>query len=68
MDELLGLFTNMSRWWGVVFLVVFMVSGRMFRDTWRAQKQGWQAKCSVYGVIAALMFGLMVFGSFDFSS
>ncbi|MDD7912044.1 MULTISPECIES: hypothetical protein [Pseudovibrio] len=68
MEELLGLFTNMNRWWGVVFLVVFLVSGRMFRNTWRAQKEGWPVKCGIYGTIAVAMFCLMVFGSFDFSS
>ncbi|MTI16045.1 hypothetical protein E1162_02195 [Rhodobacteraceae bacterium RKSG542] len=68
MDAFLSLFQDMPRWWGIVFLITFAITGRLFRDNWRQQNEGWQNRCWVFGSAAVISFALMVFGSFDFTS
>lgn len=67
MDQVLNFFSAMPSWFGVVLLVLFALSGRLFKDNWRTQGAGWKLRCWTYGLISVLSFSLMVFGIFDFS-
>jgi hypothetical protein len=66
MDQLSNFFGAMPSWVGVVLLVVFILSGRLFRDAWKLQGARWKLRCWVFGLLALLSFLLLVFGVFDF--
>ena len=50
---------------GLVLLVVMVLAGRQFRETWKAQAPGWQARAWAYGVTAALCFAALAFIPLD---
>ncbi|GHB49365.1 hypothetical protein GCM10007094_43250 [Pseudovibrio japonicus] len=66
MDQLSNFIGVMPSWVGVIFLVVFVLSGRLFRDAWKGQGARWKLRCWVFGLIALISFLLMVLGVFDF--
>ena len=66
MDQLSNFFGAIPSWVGVVLLVVFILSGRLFRDAWKLQGVRWKLRCWVFGLLALLSFLFLVFGVFDF--
>ncbi|AEV39519.1 hypothetical protein PSE_5017 [Pseudovibrio sp. FO-BEG1] len=66
MGQLSNFFSDIPSWVGVILLVVFVLSGRLFRDAWKGQTGRWKLKCWVFGLLALVSFCLMVFGVFDF--
>ncbi|MGB0660489.1 MAG: hypothetical protein ACPGNV_09945 [Mangrovicoccus sp.] len=46
---------------GVVLIVAMAFCGRQFRETWKAQAQGWQWRAWVYGLVAAGSFAILAF-------
>lgn len=66
MSQFFSLFSNMPSWVGVVLLVVFALSGRLFRDNWKQQKPGWKKRSWVFGLISLISFCVLVFGSYNF--
>jgi len=41
---------------GTLLLLVMLFCGRQFRENWKGQAPGWEARAWVYGVPAALCF------------
>ncbi len=64
LGELLGV---MPSWVGVILLIAFVLSGRLFRDAWKGKGVRWKLRCWVFGMLALMSFSVMVFGSFDFN-
>lgn len=50
---------------GIAILVVFVVSGKVFRDSWKLQGSYWKVKCWIAGLIAAACFGALAFIPFQ---
>jgi hypothetical protein len=45
---------------GVLLLVVMLFCGRQFRETWKAQADGWQRRAWLWGVPVVVSFALLV--------
>jgi hypothetical protein len=41
---------------GIVLLLVMILSGRAFRQNWKAQAVGWQKRAWIYGLPSAISF------------
>ncbi len=66
MNQSTNFFGAMPSWVGVILLVVFILSGRLFKDAWKLQGARWKLRCRVFGLLALSGFLLMVFGVIDF--
>ena len=44
---------------GLLLLLVMILSGRAFRENWKAQKSGWVLRAWLYGAPAALAFAAL---------
>ncbi|KZL05115.1 hypothetical protein PsAD2_04470 [Pseudovibrio axinellae] len=67
MNQFANSFAAIPSWVGVILLILFVVSGRLFKDAWKGQGAMWKLRCWVFGLIAFASFAMMVFGVFDFS-
>lgn len=59
-DSLLP-FTGLTSVTGIVLLIVFVLTGRLFRDAWKARSPYWRLKCVLYGLVALLSFLAIAF-------
>ncbi len=46
---------------GVILLVVMVYCGRQFRETWKAQSDGWVLRAWAYGVPVVIAFTVLAF-------
>jgi hypothetical protein len=46
---------------GVTLLLVMLICGRQFRETWKAQTPGWERRAWIWGVPVVLSFAVLVF-------
>lgn len=46
---------------GIGILILFVVSGKVFRDNWKQQGENWKRNCWVSGIVAALCFAILAF-------
>ena len=48
-----------------LLFLVLVICGRQFRETWKAQRDGWAARAWVYGLPAAASFFALAFLPFS---
>ncbi|WP_319484201.1 hypothetical protein [uncultured Cohaesibacter sp.] len=46
---------------GIAILVVFVLSGKVFRDNWKQKGETWKRNCWLSGIVATLCFLAMAF-------
>jgi hypothetical protein len=46
---------------GIAILVVFVLSGKVFRDNWKQKGETWKRNCWLAGIVAILCFLAMAF-------
>jgi hypothetical protein len=49
---------------GIALLVLFVVSGKVFRDNWKQQGPNWKRNCWVSGLLALGCFAILAFVPF----
>ncbi|MCV6547679.1 MAG: hypothetical protein OIF56_10420 [Cohaesibacter sp.] len=46
---------------GIILLVLFVFSGKTFRDNWKQQGDNWKRNCWISGLIALVCFSILAF-------
>ncbi|MCT4657373.1 MAG: hypothetical protein N4A65_16390 [Cohaesibacter sp.] len=49
---------------GIALLLVFVISGKVFRDNWKLQGGNWKRNCWLSGILASLCFAILAFVPF----
>nr|WP_321982261.1 hypothetical protein [uncultured Cohaesibacter sp.] len=50
-----------SPYLGIAVLVIFVLSGKVFRDNWKAAGPHWKRNCWLSGIVATLCFLALAF-------
>ena len=45
----------------LIFLIIFIIFGRLFIVNWKNKKEGWQTKAWVNGIITLISFLILAF-------
>lgn len=51
---------------GTILLVVMVFCGRQFRETWKAQADGWVLRAWIYAVPVLISFSVLAFVPLEF--
>lgn len=51
---------------GTILLVVMVFCGRQFRETWKAQADGWVLRAWIYAVPVLISFAVLAFVPLEF--